>query len=100
MAMVDAARLVGSNNNFFDVENGILVQNSVQVIPTNSAGLQTAASGSGLSTDQATQLLEMWKLLALDSTNPVTRTPSSVSVDEISQSITGDHNTGITIERT
>lgn len=32
-------RLVGSNNNIFDVENGILVQNQVQVIPSNSAGL-------------------------------------------------------------
>ncbi len=32
-------RLAGSNNNLFDVENGILVQNQVQVIPQNSAGL-------------------------------------------------------------
>ena len=32
-------RLVGSNNNIFDVENGILFQNTVQVVPTNSAGL-------------------------------------------------------------
>lgn len=31
--------LEGSNNNIFDVLNGILVQNQVQVIPTNSAGL-------------------------------------------------------------
>ena len=31
--------LIGSNNNISDVANGILVQNSVQVIPTNSAGL-------------------------------------------------------------
>jgi len=29
----------GSNNNFHDVLNGILVQNQVQVIPTNAAGL-------------------------------------------------------------
>lgn len=32
-------RLSGSNNNLFDVENGILVQNQVQVIAQNSAGL-------------------------------------------------------------
>lgn len=32
-------RLVNSNNNLFDVESGILVQNSVQVIAQNSAGL-------------------------------------------------------------
>ena len=35
----------GSNNNFHDVLNGILVQNQVQVIPTNSAGLVVAAGG-------------------------------------------------------
>ena len=40
--------LEGSNNNIFDVENGILVQNQVQVIPTNSAGLQTVITGSGV----------------------------------------------------
>ncbi|ANS05911.1 hypothetical protein [uncultured Mediterranean phage] len=32
-------RLTGSNNNTFDVENGILSQNQVQVIAQNSAGL-------------------------------------------------------------
>lgn len=41
-------RLVGSNNNIFDVENGILNQNYVQVIPTNAAGLITVTSGSGV----------------------------------------------------
>ena len=35
-----SVRLDGSNNNFGDVEAGILNQNQVQVIPTNSAGLQ------------------------------------------------------------
>ncbi len=40
--------LEGSNNNIFDVENGILVQNQVQVISTNSAGLITVVSGSGV----------------------------------------------------
>jgi hypothetical protein len=41
-----SVRLEGSNNNIFDVENGILVQNTVQVIPTNSAGLVNANAGS------------------------------------------------------
>jgi hypothetical protein len=36
-----SVRLAGSNNNIFDVENGILVQNQVQIIATNSAGLIT-----------------------------------------------------------
>ena len=38
--------LKGSNNNIFDVENGILNQNNVQVIPTNSAGLIVTQSGA------------------------------------------------------
>lgn len=38
-------RLSGSNNNIFDVENGVLVQNQVQVISANSAGLVKVESG-------------------------------------------------------
>lgn len=34
-----SVRLTGSNNNFADIQGGVLVQNTVQVIPTNSAGL-------------------------------------------------------------
>lgn len=41
------ARLVGSNNNIFDVQNGILNQNQVQVIPTNSAGLVGGSAAPG-----------------------------------------------------
>ncbi len=52
-----SVRLVGSNNNIFDVENGILVQNQVQVIPTNSAGLIVRETGvSGLTASESTQL--------------------------------------------
>lgn len=40
-----SVRLAGSNNNFFDVENGILEQNTVQVISQNSAGLIVTSSG-------------------------------------------------------
>lgn len=40
-----SVRLTGSNNNIFDVENGILVQNSVQVISGNSAGLINGGTG-------------------------------------------------------
>lgn len=41
-----SVRLAGSNNNIFDVQNGILVQNQVQVIPTNSAGLIVGAGAN------------------------------------------------------
>lgn len=42
-------KIVGSNNNIFDVDNGILNPTSlVTVISTNSAGLITVTSGSGV----------------------------------------------------
>jgi hypothetical protein len=53
-----SVRLVGSNNNIFDVENGILVQNLVQVIPTNSAGLITVVSGSGVTSQDKTDIID------------------------------------------
>lgn len=40
--------LKGSNNNIFDVANGILNQNQVQIISNNSAGLIKVTSGSGV----------------------------------------------------
>ena len=40
--------LQGSNNNIFDIASGILVQNTVQVISGNSAGLQIVVQGSGV----------------------------------------------------
>lgn len=51
-------RLVGSNNNFFDVENGILAQNQVQIIPGNAAGLIVHEAGtSGLTPEESAALL-------------------------------------------
>jgi len=47
-----SVRLVGSNNNLFDVENGILNQNSVQVIPGNAAGLIVSGGGGSLTAQQ------------------------------------------------
>ena len=49
-----SVRLAGSNNNIFDVENGILVQNLVQVIAQNSGGLIVGAGGGGGLTAQQT----------------------------------------------
>jgi len=52
-----SVRLAGSNNNIFDVENGILVQNQVQVIAQNSAGGQVIETGvSGLTSAESSQL--------------------------------------------
>jgi hypothetical protein len=46
--------LKGSNNNIFDVENGFLVQNQVQIISTNAAGLivTSGVASSGMTVGQ------------------------------------------------
>lgn len=49
-----SVRLAGSNNNFFDVENGILNQNTVQVISQNSAGLVNSGGWDDLMADHRT----------------------------------------------
>ena len=54
-----SVRLAGSNNNLFDVENGILAQNSVQVISTNSAGLIEVEQGAA-DTAAIIQSVEDW----------------------------------------
>lgn len=66
--------LFGANHNIGDVQN----VNGVGLIINNSAGLQTVTQGSGLSVDQATQLLELWRLFGLEAGNPVTVTPTGV----------------------
>lgn len=99
---VYSVRLVGSNNNLFDVENGILnPSGNVTVIPTNSAGLQTVTSGSGLSAAQATQLLELWQLQGLQLGNPMTVTPTQRKIDDdsIDLTLTGDGETSSVVTR-
>lgn len=99
---VYSVRLVGSNNNLFDVENGILnASGNVTVISTNSAGLITVTSGSGLSAAQATQLLELWQLQGLQLGNEMTVTPSQrkVADDTIDLTLSGDGETTSTVTR-
>ena len=51
-------QLEGSNNDIWSVGDGILVQNQVQVIPTNSAGLITGGTATGGATAQ-----EVWEYI-------------------------------------
>jgi len=51
--------ITGSNNNFHDVASGILVQNQVQVIPSNSAGYIQIAVGSGLTQAEHDALIQI-----------------------------------------
>ena len=49
--------ITGSNNNFHDVLAGILVQNQVQIIPSNTAGyIQVETGVSGLTPEEAVEL--------------------------------------------
>lgn len=91
-------RLEGSNNNIFDVENGILNQNQVQVIPTNSAGL-IVTDTSGLTAAESARLKDLWQERGLDPANPATFTPTSVSAGDVGQTISGDGITTTTVTR-
>lgn len=46
-----------SNNDIWDVGNGILYQNQVQVIPSNSAGLIQVISGSAVTEQDKTDII-------------------------------------------
>ena len=59
-----SVKLTGSNNNIWDVENSILNQNTVQVIPTNSAGLISVNTGSAVLPGDLTDIAEaVWDTL-------------------------------------
>ena len=91
--------LINTNNNIFDVAGGILVQNQVQVIPTNSAGLIVIASGSGLSAAEQLELQELHEEAGLSSGNAMTVTPTSRAAGSWTQTISGDGDTTTTITR-
>ena len=73
------ARLEGSNNDFFDVEAGVLNQNQVQVIPTNAAGLITNPKIDEIHRDRG-----------LDASAPktITENTAGTSYDETATGIT------------
>jgi hypothetical protein len=94
-----SVRLAGSNNNLFDIENGILNQNQVQVIGQNAAGLIVHTSGSGLSAGEQAQLAEIHKIHGLLEGSPMTVTPTSRVAGDVEQTISGDGETTTTVTR-
>lgn len=90
-----SVRLAGANNNILDVKN----VNQVSLISTNSAGLISVTSGSGLSTDQDMKLDELHKIHGLAAGLPMTVTPTSRTAASISQTISGDGETTSTVTR-
>lgn len=84
----------GSNNDLFDSENGILInQPLVNVVGNNAAGL--VVTGSALTAAQATQLDEIHQDMGLDSGAPVTITENvaDTSYDQTSTGITKEIRT-------
>ena len=82
-------RLVGANNNLFDVQSGILVQNQVQVIPSNSAGL-IQTSVSGLTPTESAALVLIEKLLRNKLvTDPTTGTATLYDSDNATPLLSG-----------
>ena len=64
-----SVKLEGSNNDVWDIGGGILNQNTVQVIPTNSAGLITVTSGSGVTAGDVTDIKNaVWNAAKTDHT--------------------------------
>lgn len=87
--------LVGSNNNIIDVLN----VTGISVVPSNSAGLQLVATGSGLSASEQTELHELWEINGLSDTHPLTVTPTSRTANAINQQISGDGSSSSTVTR-
>lgn len=57
-----SVRLEGSNNNIWEIPL-VLVQNQVQVIPTNAAGLIVVQSGDNVDTDKVIGVVEDWGVI-------------------------------------
>jgi len=68
-----SVQLLGSNNNIFDIQNGILVQNQVQVIPTNSAGLIVSPILGGASTWEEAEKKQIRDALGVDGNKRVAK---------------------------
>jgi len=82
-------RFTGANNNIFDVENGILVQNTVQIISNNSAGL-IVGPGSGLDASEAARLILIEKILRNKlTTDPITGLLTLFDNDSLTPLLTG-----------
>jgi len=84
-------KCVGANHNIGDVK----VVNSVSLLIGNSAGLIQVTSGSGLSSEQAEQLVKIYRSLMLDPSFPVRTTPNVIEFDDVVINLTGDPETEI-----
>ena len=108
-----SVKLTGSNNNLFDLQNGILANNTTQVIPTNSGGLihgaLTAADVAQIfnfDLEDGETFAQTMRLIRAAAAGDVVQQPDGSYVikskDGLTDRITGDDaaNSGRTISAT
>ena len=59
----------------------------------------TSAASGGMTTEQAEQLAEIWRIHGLDPAAPLNVTPTSRSAGDVAQTISGDGATSTTVSR-
>lgn len=97
--------LVLSGNLFVDGGGQPVVQTlgsynvSVQyTVPVQAQAFSTTGGGGGLTTEQATQLAEIYKIHGLQSGSPLVVTPTTRTAGDVAQTITEAGDT-VTVER-
>jgi hypothetical protein len=97
IGVVTRLDLKGSNNNLADV----LVENCVQLVTFNSAGLQVYSTGSGLSPSEQLALSDVHTYMGLNSGNPIEHTPTQSITDAADIDVTrsGDGESLSRLER-
>lgn len=89
--------LVGANNNVLDRK----VPNNVSVLGNNSGGLIVTEGVSQTTVERIENLVdELHKLQGLNKDHPMTVTPTTRSVDDIDQTISGDGENVTVVTRT
>ena len=96
-AIIKGGQVVGGlNDNPISYVAGV----QVKMIQSVAGIISVVTTGSGLSSEQDERLAAVWKLMGLDTTNPVTTTKTSADVGTIHQNISGDGVNTSTITRT
>jgi hypothetical protein len=71
----------------------------VAVLAVEIRTVSGSGASSGLTTEQAAKLDELWKLAGLDPASPMTVTPTGRLAGGINQAITGDGESTTTVQR-
>lgn len=104
----EASGLTTLTGNLFVEGGGIPVVNTIgsynssvqYTVPVQAQAFDSSGGGGGgLTSEQAVQLAEIWKLAGLDAANPMTVTPATRVTGTIELELTGDPETSVTVTR-